>query len=74
MGATLDADTAVTLGEQLIPGLGAVMGQVLDINDDLAGDVTQRLQCDLGDVLDRRRSTRATSYPATPPFHTTART
>ena len=41
MGATLDADTAVTLGEQLIPGLGAVMGQVLDINDELTGDVTQ---------------------------------
>lgn len=41
MGATLDGDTAVIVGESLIPGLGAVMSQIFDINGDLSADTTQ---------------------------------
>jgi hypothetical protein len=40
LGATVDADTAVAIAEALLPGAGAVVGQVLDINDDLSGDTS----------------------------------
>ena len=39
MGATVDSDTAVAIAEALLPGAGAVVGQVLDINDMLEGNV-----------------------------------
>jgi hypothetical protein len=38
MGATVDAATAVAIAEALLEGAGAVVGQVFDINEDLAGD------------------------------------
>lgn len=38
MGVTIDKDTAVAIGETILEGLGAVIGQVLDINEDLSGD------------------------------------
>ena len=38
LGATVDADTAVAIAEALLPGAGAVVGQVFDINEDLSGD------------------------------------
>jgi hypothetical protein len=44
LGATIDADTAVTIAEALLPGAGAVVGQVLDINNDLSGDAS--MPCD----------------------------
>ncbi len=44
LGATVDADTAVAIAEALLPGAGAVVGQVLDINDDLSGDAS--MPCD----------------------------
>lgn len=39
LGATVDSDTAVAIAEALLPGAGAVVGQVLDINDMLEGNV-----------------------------------
>ena len=44
LGATIDADTAVAIAEALLPGAGAVVGQVLDINNDLSGDPS--MPCD----------------------------
>jgi hypothetical protein len=44
LGATIDAATAVAIAEALLPGAGAVVGQVLDINNDLSGDSS--LPCD----------------------------
>ncbi|MBW2214818.1 MAG: hypothetical protein JRF48_10390, partial [Deltaproteobacteria bacterium] len=41
LGATIDAETAVAIAEALLPGAGAVVGQVLDINNDLSGDASQ---------------------------------
>jgi hypothetical protein len=38
LGSTVDADTAVAIAEALLPGAGAVVGQVFDINEDLSGD------------------------------------
>jgi hypothetical protein len=38
LGATVDAETAVAIAEALLPGAGAVVGQVFDINEDLSGD------------------------------------
>ncbi len=42
LGATIDEETAITVGELLIIGGGAVVAQLLDINEDLTGDVTAR--------------------------------
>ncbi len=39
LGGTVDADTAAAIADLLIDGGAAVVTQVLDINDDLAGDV-----------------------------------
>jgi hypothetical protein len=39
LGATVDSDTAVAIAEALLAGAGAVVGQVLDINDMLEGNV-----------------------------------
>ena len=44
LGATIDAATAVAIAEALLPGAGAVVGQVLDINNDLSGDSS--MPCD----------------------------
>jgi hypothetical protein len=38
LGATVDQTTAVAIAEALLEGAGAVVAQVLDINDDLSGD------------------------------------
>ncbi len=39
LGATVDEATAVNIADALLEGGGAVVGQVLDINDDLSGDI-----------------------------------
>jgi hypothetical protein len=41
LGVTIDAQSAVEVGELITPGLGAVMAQVFDINDDLSQDTTK---------------------------------
>jgi len=41
MGATLAGDTAAAVMESIVPGGSAVVAQVLDINSDLSGDVTE---------------------------------
>ncbi len=41
MAATVDSDTAVAIAEALLAGAGAVVGQVLDINDMLEGDANK---------------------------------
>ena len=41
LGATTDEATAVAIAEALLPGAGAVVGQVLDVNVDLVNDASQ---------------------------------
>jgi len=38
LGATVDSSTAVAIAEALLPGAGAVVSQVFDINENLEGD------------------------------------
>ncbi|MBW2629671.1 MAG: hypothetical protein JRE45_18935 [Deltaproteobacteria bacterium] len=42
MGATIDSDDAVAFAEVILPGLGAVLGQVFDVNGDLTQDTSSR--------------------------------
>lgn len=42
MGATIDSDDAVAFAEVILPGLGAVFGQVFDVNGDLTQDTSNR--------------------------------
>jgi len=44
LGATVPQDTAVAIAEALLEGAGAVVAQVLDINEDLSGD--NAVSCD----------------------------